>query len=133
MRPGIIEDSDLWEGSSRHVIMPPGNDLDSGIMPIEAIVDVSPRYGRRFVTKWVPDEEDLLRLRAGEPVFLSLYASQMIPVSVSLSEVPEGFEVCANCGGFLSKVDASRQGRSMEFVHASIGFRACDRPQVHRG
>lgn len=125
MRPTPIPEEDVWEGGKRLAILPPGGDFDLGIGAVEAIVDET-RFGLRFVTRWVPEGSDLLRLQAGEPLYLSICAPQMVPVDLTLAEVPDGLEVCGNCGGYVALQDGVH-------AHAQAGRPDCPAPVPFQG
>jgi hypothetical protein len=90
--PTPIPDEELeaWPGAIRMVIAPPvGFDpLDGPIRAVEAIVDHG-TLGRRFSTRWVFKEEEIIRLAAGDPVYLSVAGQSMVPVCLSFLEPVE--------------------------------------------
>lgn len=70
----------------RSTIMPPNNDLDSGIAPVEVLRDT---IGGKDVIRirMVPEEGDLDRLAAGEPLWLTWYSSVLVPFSVAFADI----------------------------------------------
>lgn len=106
MTPTPVPDEEMWEGTVRTVIGPPGNDLDSGIAPVEVLVDTvdgTPVIRIRCVI----EEHDVRRIAEGERVFwLSMYGDHLHPFSVDMPELPEGYATCANCPGVVGREEA---------------------------
>lgn len=75
---------DSWPGATRMTIGAPLG-LEDQVRPIEAIVDEG-SLGRRFSTRWVFTEAELLRLALGDPVYVSFYGRALVPHSLSLLE-----------------------------------------------
>lgn len=79
-----------WPGARRLVIGPPaGHDLTGDIRAVEAIVDEG-TWGRRFSTRWIFSDEEITRLAAGDPVYLTFYGDAMAPVALSFLEPVDG-------------------------------------------
>ncbi|TFV91400.1 hypothetical protein [Blastococcus sp. CT_GayMR16] len=87
MRPTPIPDAEVWPGSQRVVIGPPGNDLDSDIAAVEVlrdVVQVGTGSGPRMSTRCVLEDDDLELLAAGGTVWVSFYGGQLLPFSVDV-------------------------------------------------
>lgn len=67
---------------TRTVIGPPGNQLESTIAPVEAMVEQLPA-GRAFTVRCVLEEGDLERLAAGECVHITMLG-HIVPFSVGV-------------------------------------------------
>lgn len=90
--PTAIPDEEVWSGAQRLTIGPPvGFPKDGPIRSVEALVDEGPT-GRRYSTRWVFNDEEILRLSLGDPLYLVVNAFQMPPVSLGFLEAypPEG-------------------------------------------
>lgn len=84
MRPTPIPDEGVPAGWQRIVMSAPNGDLlDDTIAPLEVIVTDDPEMGRVFVSRWMPDAEDLARLQAGEPLRMVLWSAQ-VPVCLAV-------------------------------------------------
>lgn len=100
MRPSIIpEEEAVALGATRATIMPPNDDLDSGIAPVEVLRDLID--GTDVIRiRVVPEEGDLERLAAGEPLWLTWWSSVLVPFSFGFAEVEEPKPACTgwdNC------------------------------------
>lgn len=92
MRPALIPDSDIAEGSKRITIMPPGGSLDSEVSPVEALLTGHPDYEiapgqpvKLFSIRCVLEDGDLAKLAAGEPVWITFF-EHVVPFSVRVGE-----------------------------------------------
>jgi len=86
MRLTAIPDEDIFPGSERHVLMPPGGTLDSEVAPAEMLVDevtVDGVSAPRFLARFVLEPGDLEKLRDGGTVWLSLYG-MVVPFDVNV-------------------------------------------------
>lgn len=97
MRPGLIDESDVWPGGVRRVIGPPDDDPTGPIRPVEVVVDSveGPAWYPevpRFNVRVQLEEGDLERLRQQGCFWLSLLGTQLQPFQVS--HLPAG--VCSN-------------------------------------
>lgn len=60
-------------------------DTSCGSLPI---LDVGPEHGGPFmVSAWFPSPEEVERLRAGQPIYLSVYGSVHPPVALWVPEI----------------------------------------------
>jgi len=76
MRPTPIPDAEVWEGTVRRVISPPGGDLTNpDIAPVEALVDPA---AATLSVRLVLEGDDLANLQAGAPIWLTFFGS-MVP------------------------------------------------------
>lgn len=121
---------DGWPGARRLTIgAPPG--LEDQVRPIEAIVDQG-SLGKRYSTRWVFTDEEITRLAAGDPVYVSFYGVQLVPHLLSFLEPAEGVKVedstpvvppellaeeCPDCGGksYHVREDCPRVGTCGQF------------------
>lgn len=89
MRPSIIPDEEVAAlDGVRATIMPPRNDLDSGIAPVEVLRDTID--GADVIRiRLLPEEGDLERLAAGEPLWLTWYSSVLVPFGLAFAEPVE--------------------------------------------
>lgn len=84
MRPTPIPDHEIWTGAERRVIGPPRGDLDSGIDPVEALIDRSETTGAlNLSVRLVLEEGDLEKLAAGGTVWLTFWG-HMVPWAASV-------------------------------------------------
>lgn len=84
---------DGWPGAVRMTIgAPPG--LEEVCRPIEAIVDQG-QMGKRYSTRWTFTDEEITRLAAGDPVYVSFFAPRLVPHGLSFLE-PVGTPVEAD-------------------------------------
>lgn len=122
MRATPIPDEDLYPGGERvSIAPPPGVDLDA-CQFIEAIVDEKTGgLGRSFATRWVPEADDLERLAAGEPIWVVIWARQMVPINVTLADQKDLVTVypCANCEGSVYEYVQGEEGPVWIHYHAS--------------
>ncbi len=89
MRPSIIPDEEVVAlGATRATIMPPHDDLDSGISPVEVLRDVVDGVDVIRI-RLVPEDGDLARLEAGEPLWLTWYSSILVPFGLAFAEAVE--------------------------------------------
>jgi hypothetical protein len=87
MRPAPIPDEEIWDGAQRIVVGPPGNDLDTGIAPVEVVVDtvqIGTSTGPRMSARCILEDDDLDMLAAGGTVWVSFYGGQLLPFSVDV-------------------------------------------------
>lgn len=80
MRPTPIPDAEVWEGSTRIVVAPPGGDLTNpDIAPVEALADRSPSTGHQTLSvRCVLEDDDLELLQLGGTVWLTFWG-RMVP------------------------------------------------------
>lgn len=82
MRPAPIEDDLIIEGTQRVVVGPPGNNLDSRIMPVEALVGRINGI-KMFSVRCILEPGDLERLQAGAAVWLT-FCEFMVPFEIQV-------------------------------------------------
>jgi hypothetical protein len=89
VRPSLIPDEEVEAMDAvRATIMPPRNDLDSGIAAVEVLRDTI--EGADVIRiRLVPDEGDLERLAAGEPLWLTWYSPVLVPFGLAFAEPVE--------------------------------------------
>jgi len=81
-----IPDHEVWDGAVRRVIGPPaGHELTGDIRAVEALIDRG-SFGVRFSTRWVFTDDEITRLAAGDPVYVSFYGAALVPHSLSMLE-----------------------------------------------
>jgi hypothetical protein len=85
VRPAPIPD-DVAERTPgvRFVIGPPGNDLDCGIPPVEAMIERLPS-GVALSARCVLEDGDLDKLAAGGAVWVT-FLGKMVPFAVTVGE-----------------------------------------------
>jgi hypothetical protein len=89
VRPSLIPDEEVEAlGLTRSTIMPPGNDLDSGVAPVEVGRDQIEGVDVIRI-RLVPEEGDLERLAAGEPLWLTWYSPVLVPFGLAFAEPVE--------------------------------------------
>jgi hypothetical protein len=88
MRPSLIPDDEIAPGSQRITIMPPGDSLDSEVMPVEALLSAHPGYEtapgepvRLFSVRCVLEDGDLAELAAGAPIWVTFF-EHVVPFDV---------------------------------------------------
>ncbi|MCU1488267.1 MAG: hypothetical protein JWN67_5013 [Actinomycetia bacterium] len=87
MNPTPIPDDEIFEDHRRVVIGPPaGHDPTGDIRSIEALIADTPGMGKCFRTRWVPDAREIERLAAGEPIWVTQWAPQMVVFDVAMTE-----------------------------------------------
>lgn len=78
-----IPDAEMFTGHVRKVVAPPDNDLLDGVISaVEAQVELPTEEGGlpQFRFRIMPDDGDVERLAAGEPVWLSMMG-HVVPFS----------------------------------------------------
>lgn len=90
MRPTPIPDNEVWEGSVRKVVSPPGGDLtNSHIAPVEALIDRSPSTGILNLSVRCTLEEGELELLANGGVVWLTFWGAMVPWAATVVAAPE--------------------------------------------
>lgn len=91
MRPTPIPDAEVVPGHERLVMAPPDGDLtgDGGVEPVEMLVaPAADGSGLAvFSARIVLEDDDLERLTAGEPFWVSFYG-HVVPFDVTMGERP---------------------------------------------
>lgn len=78
----------MYPWAKAMVIGPPPTQADK-VSPVEALVDDQTEIGRAFRLYVYPTLDELNLLQAGQPIEFSIYAGQLVPVSVFINEVPK--------------------------------------------
>ena len=81
MRPVPIEDEMVWDGSKRVVLMPPDDDLDSRVAPVEVLRDED-SYGPRHCILVSLEDEDIETLRENGKFWFVVYGNRLPVFSV---------------------------------------------------
>lgn len=90
MRPTPIPDDEVWDGATRIVVGPPGNDLDSDVAAVEVLRDIvaTDTTGTvaavRTSVRCTLEDDDLDHLAAGGTVWLSFYGLHILPFAVTV-------------------------------------------------
>lgn len=98
MRPTPIPDEEVWPGTTRLTIAPPGgNFLDPEVSAVEALFETSTTRVNRYSVRLALEGDDLARFERGDPLWLSINCPQMPVFSVGFAvfSVPTGR--CRNC------------------------------------
>lgn len=98
MRPSAIPDAEVWPGTIRTVIAPPGgNFLDPEVSAIEALFESGNTRVNRYSVRMILEEGDLSRLERGDPFWFTVNTPQMPVFSMGFAvfSVPTGR--CRNC------------------------------------
>lgn len=89
MNPAPIPDEVIWPGAQRTVLMPPNNDLDSGISPVEMLVDTV-RLGEfeahRYLARFELTDAEREALAAGGHVWVSMIG-QVVPFDANVTDI----------------------------------------------
>lgn len=86
MRAVPIPDDEVPEGSERIVVGPPRGVSIEQVRPVEVVARRS-TLGHVFSTRFVLEPDDLERLAAGEPVWISMWGG-VVPFDVAVGEPP---------------------------------------------
>lgn len=83
MRPVPIPKERIWEGTERRVITGPDGDLTGEVRPVEALIDVSDKWGPRFHILIRVDERDLEALKDDPHFWITWYGNHLHAFSVA--------------------------------------------------
>lgn len=83
MRPAPISDDKVPPQARRVVVMPPGDNLDTPISPVEAVVYTSSEGVKLLAVRCVMEDDDLERLASGEAVWITFFEN-IVPFDVSV-------------------------------------------------
>lgn len=85
MRPAPIPDDRIPPGAKRIVVGPPGNDLDSQVAPVEAVIYTSEFHpGKMISVRCILEENDLDNLHRGEAVWIT-FMDTIVPFDVRVA------------------------------------------------
>lgn len=98
MRPTPIPDEEVWPGTTRLTIAPPGgNFLDPEVSAVEALFETSSTRVNRYSVRLALEGDDLARFERGDPLWLSINCPQMPVFSVGFAVFSVATGRCRNC------------------------------------